>query len=502
MVNAIVAPWHGNNYQARVFWHNALNLRAPETCVTEVTFEADGPKAFDDVVVRYDPPLPGSGPERVAADYQQVKWHVVAGEPFGYTSLIDPAFIGAVSVSLLQRLMMARRAAPAGSRFSLITVSAIAQGDPLWQLVSRNDNTLLLDKLFDDTTDRSRMGAVRKLWREHLLLSDDALRHALAAFRIFDSAPSLERMRHVVNDRARSVGLVTCRADASDFRYDELARQLKARGLGGLSRASLERICAEENLVVAPTTPPDRFLTVAVRSFQGPAADVSGASPDNTLMLTDVFQQRYLQDGQDWQRDVRPRVETFLRDAVRRSPRIRLILDAHASVAFLAGAVLHSKSGVDLVLVQKGRMGSREWRADDGASGPPLDVRTATVGTGRDVLVGLSLTHDVEPHMRQYAATHLPDAGTALNLMPPGGPSGQSVHGGGHAVAWAEQVARALRATKQAEPDRVAHVFAACPNAVLFFLGQHYQAMASCVIYEFDFDRRGNKTYQPSFLID
>ncbi len=51
MVDAVVPRWHGDNYQARIFWENALNLLDPTSCVVEVTFEANGPKAFDDVVV-------------------------------------------------------------------------------------------------------------------------------------------------------------------------------------------------------------------------------------------------------------------------------------------------------------------------------------------------------------------------------------------------------------------------------------------------------------------
>ena len=46
MADAVVARWHGDNYQARVFWENAFNLLSPHSCVVEVTFEADGPKAF------------------------------------------------------------------------------------------------------------------------------------------------------------------------------------------------------------------------------------------------------------------------------------------------------------------------------------------------------------------------------------------------------------------------------------------------------------------------
>jgi len=45
--------------------------------------------------LRYDPPVARSGPERVTADYHQVKWHVEVGGRFGYADFIDPAFIGA-----------------------------------------------------------------------------------------------------------------------------------------------------------------------------------------------------------------------------------------------------------------------------------------------------------------------------------------------------------------------------------------------------------------------
>ncbi|WMT76958.1 SAVED domain-containing protein [Bradyrhizobium sp. Ash2021] len=75
------------------------------------------------------------------------------------------------------------------------------------------------------------------------------------------------------------------------------------------------------------------------------------------------------------------------------------------------------------------------------------------------------------------------------------GPSQRSVLGGDHAAALAESVANHLRSLKGNEIDVVAHVFAAAPNALLFYLGQQHQAIAPCVVYEYDFDRRGKPTY-------
>jgi hypothetical protein len=475
------------------------------SCVVEVTFEADGPKAFDDVVVRYDPPVARSGPERVAAEYHQVKWHVAYDGRFGFEDFVDPAFIGAKTVSLLERLREAKRAAPAGSRFAFVTTYRVTDGDQLAELISGHDKSLLLERLFDGTTDQSRMGQVRRLWRDHLHLADDeSLRDVLAGLRVLEGHRSLDELRSNINLRARVVGMLAHSDANSDFRYDELARQLKVRGLNGLTRAALEQLCRDEGLFAECQAPDPAVLNVAVRSFLGPASDIIGASPDNTLLLVNHFRQRYLRDDRDWQADIRPEVEAFLREKARASSgRLRIVLDAHASIAFLAGATLDLKSGVFVELVQKGRVGARTWRADDASSGARLDVAVYDLNEDqRDIAVAIGISQSTEAHSRSYVASRLPNVGKLVSLAFPGGPGQQNVAGGGHAAALAEQIANVVRSLKTTDPDAVVHVFAACPNSLLFFLGQQHQGIAPCIVYEFDFDRHGSKTYQPSFVID
>lgn len=505
MADAVTARWHGDNYQSRVFWENALNLLDDTSCVVEVTFEANGPKAFDDVVVRYDPPVARSGPDRVHAEYHQIKWHTETGGRFGYEDFVRPDFIGAQTVSILQRLRDARAKVPAGqtAHFSFLTTYRIKDGDPLADMVSGNDRTLMLEKLFDGTTtDRSRMGKVRRLWRDHLGLgTDDELRAVLRGFRIIEGHRTLDELRSQINVKAQVVGVMAFSASDSDFRYDELARQLKIRQLNTLTRETLLRICREEGLI-AERPAADEFLPVAIRSFLGPAADVAGATPENTLLLTDDFRQRYLQEGRDWQRDIRPRVEAFLREAARKSPRLRLILDAHASIAFLSGAVLDVKSAVAVELVQKGRVGARVWRPDDGSTGAAFGVARHEIGAGPAIAVAISIAQSTEAQVRQHVAREVPEAGRLLTFSLPDGTGHQKVTGGAHAAALAEQIATALRQEKETDPDAVVHIFAAVPNALLFYLGQHHQSIAPCIVYEFDFDRGGNKSYHPSFIID
>ena len=504
MVDSVTAQWHGGNYQARIFWENAFNLLVNQSGVVEVTFEADGPKAFDDLVVKYDPPIPRSGPDRVSADYHQIKWHTDSGGRFGYEDLISPEFIGASSVSLLQRLQQARATAPAGAHFSFMTTYRIKDGDPLATLVSGHDRTLLLERLFDGTTDRSRMGKVRKLWREHLGLgSDDELKAVVQGLRIFEGYLSLEELRMNINYRAQAVGILASNATDSDFRLDELARQLKVRKLNVFSRESFLKLCRDERLLAPSPPAPDSFLPIAIRSFMGPAADIVGAAPDNTLLLTDEFRQRYLRNDRDWQQDIRPRVEAFLGGAVRKSGQLRLILDAHASIALLAGAVLDAKSGTTVHLVQKGRVGARVWRADDGtADGAPLfDIATESFGSGREIALAISASQGTRAHAAAYITEHLPTVGQLVSFSLSDGPNQQSITGGAHASILADQIANHMHDIKGAGMDVLVHIFAAVPNSLLFYLGQQHRAIAPCVVYEFDFDRQGNKSYQPSFVI-
>lgn len=505
MADAVVARWHGDNYQARVFWEHALNLLAPHSCVVEVTFEADGPKAFDDVVVRYDPPVVRSGPDRVSAEYTQVKWHTQTGGRFGYEDFTDPDFIGAKSFSLLQRLKQARKTAPSTARFAFLTTYRIKDGDPLAELVSGHDRSLLVEKLFDDTTDRSRMGAIRNCWREHLQLADDQeLKAVVQGLRVLEAYRSLDELRAEINIKAQAVGVLACSDAVSDFRFDELARQLKVRQLNGLTREVLLQLCRDEGLLAERGLEPDPFLPIAIRSILGPSADIVGAAPEDTLLLADEFRQRYLQEGRDWQRDIRPKVEAFLRAAVKKSPRLRLIMDAHASIAFLAGAVLDLKSGVQTQLVQKGRVGARVWRADDGSAinAARFDITEEAIGTGPDVAVAVSVAQPVTVQARAYVTAHLPDVGRLISFTLPSGPGQQSVAGGEHAAALAEQISNHVRDLTAANPDAMVHIFAAAPNSLLYFLGQHHQAIAPCIVYEYDFDRKAHKTYQPSFVID
>ena len=188
MADSVIASWDGHDYQARFFWIHASGLRNLESpYVVEVSYEADGPKGFDDVVVRYNPGLATRRSFRVEVAHFQVKYHVNQAGNFGFRDLIDPAFIGASTFSILQRLKDAVEKAPPCSTFTLVTTDRVRNEDPLLKLLRTADKALDVEKLAVGKTVRSEMGEVRALWRDHLKLeSDTELYQILSAFHIMD----------------------------------------------------------------------------------------------------------------------------------------------------------------------------------------------------------------------------------------------------------------------------------------------------------------------------
>ena len=499
MADAVVANWDGHDYQARFFWIHASGLLNPEqTHVVEVSYEADGPKGFDDVVVRYNPGQASRRPFRISTAHHQVKFHVSQAGRFGYENLITPEFIGAKKVSILERLRDAVAKAPPKSTFRLVTTDRIADGDTLDKLVSKRDKSLNVDKLFDGTGDRSEMGRVRKLWRDHLAISDDELRAVLETFHIDDGHMSLEAMRGAVDQNFQLVGLVTG-GNTLEYKYDAAARALKAAQRNVFTRETFEELCREEGWI--RVQPPQDRKNISVRSFSDGPNDYLDAAPENTLSLVEMFDGRHLLSGLDWTADVQPAVEEFLNRVRQTEKSIRLFADAHVSVTFLAGAIFGFKTTTDVELMQKGgRFPPSVWRADDGKTGSAAVEAVVDRDEGDDVAVVVSFSRDALADVEDYIADGGLKIARILHVSAAGGPGPKAIAGGEHAADLADQIAARVKAMRVARGARV-HIFIAAPNALTFFLGQNRQSMGPVTLYEFDFGGAANGSYHPSFRI-
>ena len=86
------------------------------------------------------------------------------------------------------------------------------------------------------------------------------------------------------------------------------------------------------------------------------------------------------------------------------------ILDSHASVAVAIGRKLDVKSGRQLFVEQRvPNAGRQVWHATEGEAGPPITV-TADAKNDGDVVLALSIVHDVLTDVDAFCARSLPNA--------------------------------------------------------------------------------------------
>jgi hypothetical protein len=118
-----------------------------------------------------------------------------------------------------------------------------------------------------------------------------------------------------------------------------------------------------------------------------------------------------------------------------------------------------------------------------------------------DVAICLSVTHDIYGDVEKYlSSTGAPPVGRIVVLNPEGGPSPQSIHGADHAYQLAVQLPSVLTSARPNRRTR-AHIFFACPNALMFFIGQQREALGRLALYEFDFGLERDGSYQHSLSL-
>jgi hypothetical protein len=426
----------------------------------------------------------------------QCKWHVRPGK-FGHEDLTDPKFSNAQSISILQRVLDAQRQyAPAGhgARFHLTTNWDPI--DPLRRLIMSQTNALELGRLFEGGS-RSAMGKIRAHWVGHLGIGEDELRLAVRTLCLNVRVRSAEDIRTHLNDLFEAVGLRRMPASESAFVYDDLIRKLHAQGRKVFDRASFREMVRDENLLESDT--PASRTVIGVRSFMHPINPIEARTARN-LDLVPMFSGRYLQANEDWNGTVYPALQRFLLAEARETDDLRVVLDAHMSLAYAVGSILDVKSGKNVEIEQRS-IGRRFWSESDmdlNPTWPGLAFREECLCDGKDVAVALGITHDVERNVRDHIAAHMPDVGKLLIVRPESGASQGAVRCGSHAAHLAESVAGQVRALGRVP---MVHMFIAAPNGMTFFLGRHHRTIGPTTVYEWDFEGLRDGGYSPGLTI-
>lgn len=499
------ARTEGDVYQGLFFWKQAADLLRPRTLVDRVVLEHDAANGVDDVAVFYRSPGVNAGAIQVRADYFQLKYHVDNRNQYSADNLIDPAFINAKS-SLLQRFLKAYKQLSTQDcvpfRLHLASNWQWKSDDKLANLVREFDGELP-DKFFNGGT-QSELGRVREKWRLHLHL-DDAEFVAFARTLRFDLNHFGRReFKKYVQATLEAAGLRIPSANHAACPYESLTQKFLMNGPRSFDQADFRAMCQREDLLLNQSADKPRPFSIGVRSYVRFAERLE-SEVDEISCVASHFVGRHLKPDGSWGQSA-AQLCSFLGDADRRA-RLRsaesiVALECHGSFALLAGWELSRNSGVRTAPLQKPTLDV--WRPSPNlptgpAWTPPQTIERAPAAA--DVAVCLSVTHDVRAAVETYLASpRAPAVQRVVVLSPVGGPSPQSIKGPDHAY----QLAAALPALLAgARPSRhaVAHIFFACPNALMFFIGQQREALGRIALYEFDFGIERDGSYQHSFSL-
>ena len=501
MTDAVKVIRDGHAFQAMQFWLQAANLLNPVSPVIRVGFES-GPKAFDDLWVEYDPArAPQNAYGRpLSREHFQCKWHVSPGD-YGYADLIAPEFIGASTHSLLQRALSAQRThAPTGDglRLTLVSNWQPSHSDPLAKLVRANSGAIHLARLREGKTARSAMGQVRQTWLDHLNIPPDELFVLARTLGFVQFNLPFHSTREWLNDKLVVAGLCPIPAHQSDFRYEDVLYQWMGQGRQVFNATELQQACRQEGLLAQATPRPMAF---GVKSFEHRTDRLEDRCV-KVLNLLPEFQERFIREPAAWNDHLYPTLEKFLVAAAQEAPALRLVLDAHATLAFAAGSILDLKAGRAIELEQ--RTVDREiWHVADqerDPSWPTLQSEVIEIDLDKpDLAVALGLTHANGAEVERYAREHLPSVGKVVVYTPADGASRLAVRCGGHANQLAEAMCAHIKTFRQ--PGARIHLFAAAPNTVTFFVGQRRAHLGQVTLYEYDMEGERTGSYEPSLSL-
>lgn len=506
MAKAVSARLQGDDYQGRFFWLQACRLFDDRTKVTKVEIESSNVKSLDDVVVHYSGMFDFDEP--ISADYYQVKFHVTARGAFTWKGMMDPRFINASSISLLQRIHDAQQKfAPEGRgcRFNVFSPWAVHPNNEMAKFLDQTDGHMRWSVLSKGGPN-SRMGKVRAAWRKHLGLAlDEELRLVLAPIRI-KRGPTLDELAQSLNLHLQLAGLKPAQAGAVLNQYDDLARKFIQKGRTSFTRKDIKDICRREGLWVGRIIYEPNVVRLGIRSFWKFAESLEDET-DATLCLLHHFDERAPKDASLWGSTIASEVKQFLQKNTSTPCPYHIRLQTHGTVAFLAGWELNPKSGVNIVPVQDSSTGRHIWSSE--TISPEIEKQYPTwqitktrlePSGGAETILALSVSHDIEKEVLTYAQHRIKTASSLIHCrLPSFGPT--SIANGTHAQLLAQNLVASVRAMRgdQHHPG-VLHTFFSAPNGLMFLFGRLAHVLGHQVLYEHDFEA-GGPAYCPSVSV-
>ncbi|HEX4955801.1 MAG TPA: CHAT domain-containing protein [Thermoanaerobaculia bacterium] len=254
------------------------------------------------------------------------------------------------------------------------------------------------------------------------------------------------------------------------------------------------------------------LAVLGIRTFMHNTEPMETYVPkENILSLTGSFDGRFLREKLTWAGDILPRVTSFLAEGRQRQEEVKLLFDAHLSIAVAAGWHAGLRAGQPITVTQRLPWGGvQELRLDEGRRSESasfeqlwsLEEIKLPKG-GQELAIVVSVTHlarsDAEPYLEDVLAGRV---GRVLYLAIRPAPAPDGLRGARHALDLAHSLDRLVRASGHDQLTRTKHLFLCAPGSFAYALGAYVRGWGPVQLYEHDLERTQPKAYAPSLLLE
>ena len=243
-------------------------------------------------------------------------------------------------------------------------------------------------------------------------------------------------------------------------------------------------------------------ISIGVKSFILGAENLE-EDTESCLSFISKFDGRNIKEEYDWNKDIYTSLEDFLLTNTCNKYAYQIYLDTHASIAFAAGRILNSKSGINIFPIQKSSTnGIVLWDVKrlPNRNYVDWDILYEKLNENQyDSALVLNVTRNIYDDVIRFIEEKKLPIGRIINCTPSDiGATNFSIEDGTHATVLANSVYNAIGKRSIMERRATLHIFAAAPNAFMFFLGQNSGGFGKCILYEYDFEQRNSCTYSQS----
>ncbi len=499
MAKSIAARIYGDDYQQLVFWKYALMMLNADKEIIGIAYEDDEIKSFDDIVITYSKPQ-NFRDEKIIKEYYQIKFHIRDEQLITLEKLMDPSFVNASKHSFLDKAVEAYRKFGDDYKqrvFILYTPYDIDQTDKLYGLISNIDSTFDLGILFDDTTDKSKMGKIRKEIRERLNVTQEELKTVLRQIRICSGKERMDELIETINQQLDKNGLQHISKGNYCIPYTQLVSKLFQAGIKQFDKTTIIEHLINENLF----TEKRKSTWIAVRSYLSHAEKLD-EEVESVLQLEDYFEDGVLKKEFEWGTTILTELKHFLDTKVSDSNCDYYIrFEANPTIAFMAGRILDIKSGKNIIPCQRTEKGILAWdnlESESNYSNAEIEFIEVDEQSD-DVAVVVEFSREILNDVKEYMDEERLTVRRIINIkITP--PSSSSVIDGRHAWLLANQIKNMIDGRKLKEKRAVLHLFIACPISIVFILSRYSLSFGKVQMYEYDLKKTNSCTYYPTVL--